>query len=138
MGRRIIKRSTAFIRHECKRQQVKGANRKSKNRGELQKAAQLINHVEKPQEDEDEQDEPELMFDSEAESLDDPETGEGETQDEFIPLPDTEGNKALECTSCDLTFETPGEARAQLSSSEILALEGRKWCYLAGTHKGRR
>ena len=69
---------------------------------------------------------PGMVFDSEAESSDDPETGEGDTQDELIPLPKTEGREALECTSCDLTLETLGEARAQLSSSELLDTEGQE------------
>ena len=66
------------------------------------------------------------MFDSETEASSDPETEEGKRQDELIPLPETEGTKALECTLCDLKFEPEGGARAQLSSSELLAPEGQE------------
>ena len=72
---------------------------------------------ETPEEEENTQDETTLMFESDIESLDDAETVDGRTLDEIIPLPATEGSEALELAPCDLTFETQGEAAAQLSSS---------------------
>ena len=58
---------------------------KAKSEEELQKATKQNTHVEKPKEEENQQDEPRLMFESEAEGSDDLETGEGETGDKIIP-----------------------------------------------------
>ena len=96
------------------------------NQTELRSGTQLLSKTNKWkfQKKQEEQYEQELVFNSEEEEdYRDPETEDEKPQEGLIPMSTTRGAEALGCTPCDLTHESTGGVKPQLSTSMLLAKE---------------